>query len=145
MHKQLSAALIRRQDWNHIFVNFDAEPPAIFCTRRVSSSFFRSDSCLDKSFLDLKGLNPMVYLWLSCNVLGLELVGLDFSHFSCPRRVSLENVVLCDQFRFVSWTLFLQLSSCSHASFILSYLSFYPHVNSFQSVQTMHWLTRWSG
>ena len=38
----------------HIFVSFDADPPAIFCTRRVSSSFFNSASCFDKSFLDLE-------------------------------------------------------------------------------------------
>ena len=37
----------------HILVNFDAEPPAIFCTRRVRSSVFSSESCFVKSFLDL--------------------------------------------------------------------------------------------
>lgn len=38
----------------HILVNFAAEPPAIFCTRRVRSSFLSSLSCFDKSFLDLQ-------------------------------------------------------------------------------------------
>lgn len=35
-------------------VNFDAEPPAIFCTRSCRSSPLSSFSCFDKSFLDLK-------------------------------------------------------------------------------------------
>ena len=37
----------------HIFVNFDAEPPAIFCTRSDSNSSLSSLSCFDKSFFDL--------------------------------------------------------------------------------------------
>ena len=37
----------------HILVSFAAEPPAIFCTRSVKSSFLSSVSCFDKSFFDL--------------------------------------------------------------------------------------------
>jgi hypothetical protein len=38
----------------YILVSFEADPPAIFWTRRLSSSFFKSKSCLDKSFFDLE-------------------------------------------------------------------------------------------
>lgn len=37
----------------HILVSFAADPPAIFCTRRVRSSFLSSFNCLYKSFFDL--------------------------------------------------------------------------------------------
>lgn len=41
-------------DYNtHILVSLAALPPAIFCTRRVRSSFLSSTSCFDKSFFDL--------------------------------------------------------------------------------------------
>lgn len=54
------------EDGTYIFVSLDAEPPAIFCTRRVRSSFFKSTNCFDKSFLDLNDINrsepsPIIY------------------------------------------------------------------------------------
>jgi hypothetical protein len=57
----------------------DAEPPAIFCTRRVSSSFLSSTSCFDKSFLDLSTKSEVHRCGRGSIALGLELVGLDFS------------------------------------------------------------------
>lgn len=42
----------------HILVSFEAEPPAIFCTRKLKSSPFNSASCLDKSFFDLETADP---------------------------------------------------------------------------------------
>jgi len=68
----------------HILVNLDADPPAIFCTRRVSSSFFNSRSCLDKSFFDLEtriNMRSSLPTPLFLHALGLEFVGLDFCHF----------------------------------------------------------------
>lgn len=47
----------------HILVSLAADPPAIFCTRKVSSSCLSSCSCLSKSFFDLiikvQGLYPV--------------------------------------------------------------------------------------
>lgn len=66
----------------HILVNFDAEPPAIFCTRRARSSPFSSDSCFAKSFLDLENPHRQHAANTSLqthNALGLEFVGLDFA------------------------------------------------------------------
>jgi hypothetical protein len=63
----------------HILVSLDAEPPAIFCTRRVSSSFLSSTSCFDKSFFDLNTQSEAPRCGRGCSALGLELVGLDFS------------------------------------------------------------------
>jgi hypothetical protein len=66
----------------------DADPPAIFCTRRLKSSCLSSTSCLDKSFFDLTGHLKVESLLVgryrkkkgSIEVaLGLEFVSLDFS------------------------------------------------------------------
>lgn len=68
----------------HILVNFAAEPPAIFWTRSVRSSFLSSASCFDKSFFDLR----RAFLSMVCqkieiqDVLRLELIRLDLAgHF----------------------------------------------------------------
>ena len=37
----------------YILVSFEAAPPVVFCTRRVSNSFLSSESCFVKSLLDL--------------------------------------------------------------------------------------------
>ena len=71
----------------HILVSFDAEPPAIFCTRSVRSSFFSSSSCFDRSFLDL-GLRLACKYYAKTIVcaLGLKLVRLDATrHFEGGR------------------------------------------------------------
>ena len=71
----------------HILVSFDAEPPAIFCTRSVRSSFFSSSSCFDRSFLDL-GLRLACKYYAKTTVcaLGLKLVRLDATrHFEGGR------------------------------------------------------------
>jgi len=63
-------------------VSLDADPPAIFCTRRVSNSFFSSTSCLDKSFFDLEtSLSLQSRHEALPHVLGLKFIGLDFCHF----------------------------------------------------------------
>ena len=68
----------------YILVSFAAEPPAIFCTRRVKSSFLSSVSCFDKSFLDLAYSIVSADIrkgWIQ-DALGLELVRLDLAgHF----------------------------------------------------------------
>ena len=55
----------------HIFVSFEAEPPATFCTRSVRSSFLNSVSCFERSGFDLEVLsepgtsrNGMVHTWI---------------------------------------------------------------------------------
>ena len=72
------------EDATHMRVSLAAEPPAIFRTRRFRSSFLSSESCFDKSFLDL------AYSIVSADIrkgwvqdaLGLELVRLDLAgHF----------------------------------------------------------------
>lgn len=73
-----------REKNSHILVSFDADPPAIFCTRRVRSSFFNSTSCLDKSFFDLNLAleSPSSGNQFFPGALGLELVSLDLAgHF----------------------------------------------------------------
>lgn len=65
----------------YILVSFEGAPPVVFCTRRVSSSFLSSESCLVKSFLDLSCIRMQQVASVGCS-LGLELVGLDFTgHF----------------------------------------------------------------
>ena len=83
--RSVSARKQRGQS-THIRVSLAAEPPAIFCTRRLRSSFLSSESCFDKSFLDLSSSHA-VQLCISPkalrnNALGLELVRLDLAgHF----------------------------------------------------------------
>jgi hypothetical protein len=76
----------------HIRVSFDAEPPAIFCTRRVRSSVLSSASCFSRSFLFLC---TAVRRQRSCagdrigveHALGLKLVCLNLAgHFSEVRE-----------------------------------------------------------
>lgn len=54
----------------HIFVSFDAEPPAIFCVRSCPNSVFNSPSCFARSVLLLDQSWPVLTFDVDCRIVG---------------------------------------------------------------------------
>jgi hypothetical protein len=54
----------------HIFVSFDADPPAIFCVRSWPSSVFNSPSCFARSVLLLDQSWPVLTFDVDCRIVG---------------------------------------------------------------------------